>query len=143
MWGQTRCAMAVNQQSTIVTMERAVRQLEGIPKGSPPVGTSELAEPFHPTKAKRRMLTMGPAREHKHPPKARRSNTLCLTTQRAVHCNAGRGQGKGWVLLGKAWEAPWGGKALEIAEAEKSPSKVNGLPAGASVEMVLQLTSSK
>lgn len=33
------------------------------------------------------------------------------------------------------------GKALEIAEAGQSPSKVDGLPAGPPVGMVLQLTS--
>lgn len=106
--GADRCAAAVNQRSTIAMMGRAVRQLEGIPKGSLPTGTTELAEILHPTEAKRRMLAMGPAREHKHPPRARRSNSLSLKAQRAVPCDAGRAQGKGWVLPGKAGEAPQG-----------------------------------
>lgn len=45
---------------------------------------------------------MCPEREHKHPPRARRRNTLYLSTQRAAPSDAGRRQGKEWVLLGKA-----------------------------------------
>lgn len=86
----------------------AVRQLAGIPKGSLPTRTMELAELLHAAKANRRMLVMGPAQEHRQHLRLRRSNTLSLSTQRAVPCDAGREQGKGWLLLGKAGEAPQG-----------------------------------
>lgn len=100
--------MAVNQQSAIDKMGRVIRQREGIPKGSLPTETMNLAELLHLINAKRRMLVMGPAREHKHPPRARRSNIFSLSTKRAVSCNVGRAQAKGWVLLGKSGEAPQG-----------------------------------
>lgn len=98
--------MAVNQQSAIDKMGRVIRQREGIPKGSLPTGNMDLAELLHLINTKSRMLVMGPAREHKHPPRARRSNIFSLSTKR--YCNVGRAQAKGWVLLGKSGEAPQG-----------------------------------
>ena len=138
MQGQTQCAAAVNQQSTIDTMGRAVRQLAGIPKGSLPTGMMELAELLHLTKAKRRMLdacdgsskraqASSKTKEERHPfskhPKG------C-----ALQCWERARQGLG--VTGQSW-----GGSSRANEAQKSPSKVNGLPGGVPVGMVLQLTS--
>lgn len=58
---------------------------------------------------------MGPGTEHEHPPKPRKSKALSL---RDVPCDAGRGEDKGWVLMGGS---------LRAKETWKSPRRVNGL----------------
>lgn len=94
--------MAVNQQSAIDKMGRVIRQREGIPKGSLPIGTMDLAELLHLINAERRMLAMGPAREHKHPPRARRSNILSLSMRELCPVMLGECKAKAGVT-GQIW----------------------------------------